>query len=234
MISLIFYTIAILLYSLICRLGDFQEIPFRDLCDIFIDKKQFGSFACPPSDPQNVDDVCCGEKSNPIFEWLYSLILFFFSINLVAFIAGNRARDIIHTYDLDLKYSLLRLKSDWYNLITGRQFIFDYYNSTVFLKSHIIWIEAIVDVGKTTILYEGMLTDYKLRGDTSYLCLTKVITWHLDDEYNWKRSVLPPSNIQSGQYTVLKLEEIKNVNVSVYLIKRHPRNNHNKTDASKK
>lgn len=220
LISLIFYTVAILLHNLICDRQGLTRLPFQDLCDTFADKKSSDHSANPPINPQNVDDVCYRQKRSPIFKSLDSLIAFCLLIDFFAFYLGTKIRDIIQTYDLDLKRPFFRFKSDWHYLITGRQFIFDSYGSSTIVNQHFIRIEAIVDIGKTTMLYKGILADYKLRGDTSYLCLTNVRTWHLDDKMNWMLSngnITNNKRNNGGKYTVLKIEEIKSVNVKVVL-----------------
>jgi hypothetical protein len=117
-----------------------------------------------------------------IYDYFPEILLYFFITIFLGWLTGNISRFVIRKNKFDRRFRLFRYKNDWFYILTGE--ILDYPlipgNSD---DIDFIYIDALVDTNEGSIIYSGILAEFKLSKEDGLdlLYLTEVRRRYLKD-----------------------------------------------------
>ena len=112
-----------------------------------------------------VYEILTGSHSNIDFDFILSSLPIFLGYILilitVAAVLGFSIRLIVRKFQLDLRYTFLKVNNEWYYLFSGE--ILDFLDTPGESKNvEMIQIDALVSTGDGTMVYSGTLENYFL------------------------------------------------------------------------
>ncbi|MGV3459898.1 MAG: hypothetical protein ACO1N9_05515 [Flavobacterium sp.] len=156
------------------------------------------------------------------------IVIFHLLINILAYAAGYKFKDLVLRKNFDTKFPSLRFDNIWHYLLTAKFILFK--RSQIALNNDKIddidltFIVALVNVGNTPILYNGALVDYELSTDSSlnllYLKNVKRKVLRLKDEVSSDESNIHEDDSLDnfkdieGNILIIKYENIINLSIS--------------------
>ncbi len=156
----------------------------------------------------------------------YNLTMYLAALSL-----GYLSRKGVRYFKLDRKYKILRFKNEWHYLLKGE--IFDFPDAEFDLITdsvediEFVFVDVIIELGGSSILYDGVLVDYSLskNGGIESITLKNVQRRALTDDCKIKKDGSKKSNATKyypidGHLVLFKYEEIKNLNFTYYKLLR--------------
>ena len=145
--------------------------------------------------------------------WAYITVGYLVVLGL-AIVTGAIAKKVVWDYELDVKYSVLKYRSEWLYRLMGRGQLSDVTHDKI-----LVWVDALTDLpteisGKNR-LYRGIVAGLTTNPDGSLkeLILTGARwgkfkrNWNGETSFTWE-------HVTPGDYFYLKYEEIKNLNIT--------------------
>lgn len=159
------------------------------------------------------------EKSILLFS-LYSILTCLFG-----FFSGKVFRGLVARYSWDIKYHSLRFNNEWYYLLSGRILDFPGNNGNS-QKIDLVRIDALCESQGNSIIYSGILREFYLSKADG---LDRI---HLSNVYRRKLTDDSPQEYTApiekefddryykmpGDIFVIPYQQIKNINISYYII----------------
>ena len=187
-LSLLLYLISIFAFNLICLIltapffgADYVGISFFELI-------------------KNVSSSQINYET--LLNGIYKLIFLSFISNILAYLLGTFLKNYISKNNLDFKYDFLRFNSEWYYILTPRQFAFDTNQTSVALTVEVHFLQ---EIGNSIVIYKGEVKNYQLKdGELDTIVLNKISRTGLTQWETAKSEI----NLltKSSQYPKIKFE----------------------------
>lgn len=140
----------------------------------------------------------------------YEIIFFQLIINILAFFAGYKIKNIIVKNSFDTKIEFFRYKNIWHYVLSAKFAKFKRsqiaFNTDV-EEIDMTYLDAIISIGDDTFLYNGLLVDYQLASDgrLDFLIIKEA-----------QRKLIGKKKFKNidGHIIVLKYENIINLNLT--------------------
>lgn len=163
-------------------------------------------------------------EENAVNILLYNLSLF-----TIACISGYYCKQIVRFKKWDRTYKFFRFQNSWHYILKGE--FFDFPRADITLDEdtvegiEFVFVNAIIEIKESTLLYDGILVDYELSGDGGLknLSITEATRRKIGDDSTITDTGTKNDNSHTyypieGHILVLKYSEIKNLNFTYYTL----------------
>lgn len=142
-----------------------------------------------------------------------AIIIYQISLNIIAYITGNRLKKYVLSKSLDTNYDILKYKNIWHYIITAR--ILNFEKNSHILQNDTVedvdftYVDALVNVNDQTYIYKGVLADYQLArdGGLDLLIVTNAQRKLISDPTGTYKDI-------KGNYIILKYSDLINLNLT--------------------
>lgn len=157
------------------------------------------------------NDDLLPEAVKKVEEFKLQIFVFQFLINSFSFVIGSYIKNYLVAKSIDSKNEFFRYKNIWHYMLSAKFIEFE--RSQISLRVNkvedvdITYIDALVNVGDTVYIYNGMLVDYQLasEGHLDFLIIQEV-----------QRKKLGTNQFKdvNGHVVILKYDTIINLNLT--------------------
>jgi hypothetical protein len=146
-------------------------------------------------------DLANADAFKEVSRFLWPIIGYNVALWVFANRLGNVLRQIVIRTEWDLKYSWLRFSSEWYYLLTGRQ-----WGWKAGKDFDLVFADVMVTFAPQSVIYSGILRSihFARDGGVESLVLNQAEKWSHPDERSAQR--IP------GQAFVIKFDQVLNLN----------------------
>lgn len=140
-----------------------------------------------------------------------NMISYNISVWVFAGFLGYATKKVVRRFKLDRKFKLFRFSNEWHYLITGEILDFPKIEGEA-NDIDVVFIDALIGTGEGTIIYSGIIQDYKLskQGGLESLYLTQVYKRFLKEDGLVNKPFIP------GDFMVLPYKDVINLNITYY------------------
>lgn len=161
-----------------------------------------------------------------------NILYYNLSVCGLGFLFGLLFRKIVRGLRLDLVFRPLRFANPWFYILSGESIFFrearqSFFDSRIDKKIDAVYLDVMVKNDQKSIIYRGLLRDFKLReGSLDSLLISNVTRRYLTEEADIRDKNNDPSIFYEipGFYLVLLAKEIVNINITYLIVPRKREN----------